>query len=108
MGFYLEHHLTNARSQINELHLAGDRRDQINHLVDQIETGLPVDFRGERLIMIQVIWIADGSVVHLISLELVEEERRSTNLLKNVLEHNSTRPLSQPPVHLLFSSLFLE
>ena len=108
MGFYLEHHLTNARSQINELHLAGDRRDQINHLVDQIEAGLPVDFRGERLIMIQVIWIADGSVVHLISLELVEEERRSTNLLKNVLEHNSTRPLSQPPVHLLLSSLFFE
>ena len=105
---YLEDHLTNARSQINELHLAGDWRDQINHLVDQIETGLPVDFRGERLIMIQVIWIADGSVVHLISLELVEEERRSTNLLKNVLEHDSTRPLSQPPVHLLLSSLFLE
>ena len=105
---YLEDHLTNARTQINELHLAGDRRDQINHLVDQIETGLPVDFRGERLIMIQVIWIADGSVVHLISLELVEEERRSTNLLKNVLEHYSTRPLSQPPVHLLLSSLFLE
>ena len=105
---YLEYHLTDARSQINELHLAGDRRDQINHLVDQIETGLPVDFRGERLIMIQVIWIADGSVVHLISLELVEEERRSTNLLKNVLEHDSTRPLSQPPVHLLLSSLFLE
>ena len=105
---YLEDHLTNARSQINELHLAGDWRDQINHLVDQIETGLPVDFRGERLIMIQVIWIADGSVVHLISLELVEEERRSTNLLKNVLEHYSTRPLSQPPVHLLLSSLFLE
>ena len=105
---YLEDHLTNARSQINELHLAGDRRDQINHLVDQIEAGLPVDFRGERLIMIQVIWIADGSVVHLISLELVEEERRSTNLLKNVLEHDSTRPLSQPPVHLLLSSLFLE
>ena len=105
---YLEDHLTNARTQINELHLAGDRRDQINHLVDQIEAGLPVDFRGERLIMIQVIWIADGSVVHLISLELVEEERRSTNLLKNVLEHYSTRPLSQPPVHLLFSSLFLE
>ena len=105
---YLEDHLTNARTQINELHLAGDRRDQINHLVDQIEAGLPVDFRGERLIMIQVIWIADGSVVHLISLELVEEERRSTNLLKNVLEHDSTRPLSQPPVHLLFSSLFLE
>ena len=105
---YLEDHLTNARTQINELHLAGDRRDQINHLVDQIEAGLPVDFRGERLIMIQVIWIADGSVVHLISLELVEEERRSTNLLKNVLEHYSTRPLSQPPVHLLLSSLFLE
>ena len=105
---YLEDHLTNARSQINELHLAGDWRDQINHLVDQIEAGLPVDFRGERLIMIQVIWIADGSVVHLISLELVEEERRSTNLLKNVLEHDSTRPLSQPPVHLLLSSLFLE
>ena len=105
---YLEDHLTNARTQINELHLAGDRRDQINHLVDQIEARLPVNFRGERLIMIQVIWIADGSVVHLISLELVEEERRSTNLLKNVLEHYSTRPLSQPPVHLLFSSLFLE
>ena len=105
---YLEDHLTNARSQINELHLAGDRRDQINHLVDQIEAGLPVDFRGERLIMIQVIWIADGSVVHLISFELVGEERRSTNLLQNVLEHNSTRPLSQPPVHLLLSSLFLE
>ena len=66
---YLEDHLTNARTQINELHLAGDRRDQINHLVDQIEARLPVDFRGERLIMIQVIWIADGSVVHLISLE---------------------------------------
>ena len=105
---YLEDHLTNARTQINELHLAGDRRDQINHLVDQIEARLPVNFRGERLIMIQVIWIADGSVVHLISLELVEEERRSTNLLKNVLEHDSTRPLSQPPVHLLLSSLFLE
>ena len=105
---YLEDHLTNARSQINELHLAGDWRDQINHLVDQIETGLPVDFRGERLIMIQVIWIADGSVVHLISFELGGELRRSTNLLKNVLEHNSTRPLSQPPVHLLLSSLFLE
>ena len=66
---YLEDHLTNARTQINELHLAGDRRDQINHLVDQIEARLPVNFRGERLIMIQVIWIADGSVVHLISLE---------------------------------------
>ena len=105
---YLEDHLTNARSQINELHLAGDGRDQINHLVDQIEAGLPVNFRGERLIMIQVIWIADGSVVHLISFELVGVERRSTNLLKNVLEHNSTRPLSQPPVHLLLSSLFLE
>ena len=62
---HLEDDLTNARSQVNELHLACDRGNEVDHLVDQVETSFPVHFRCERLIVVQVVWVTDGSVVHL-------------------------------------------
>ena len=39
---YLEDDLADPRAQVNELHVAGDGRDQVDHLVDQVEAGLAV------------------------------------------------------------------
>ena len=62
---HLQHDLTHTGSQVNELHLAGDWRDRVDHLVDQIKTGLAVNLRCERLVLVQGVRVADGVVVHL-------------------------------------------
>ena len=62
---HLENNLAHTRSQVDKLHFTCDRRNEVNHLVDQVKTRLSVHFRCERLIVVQVIGVADGSVVHL-------------------------------------------
>ena len=68
---HLEDDLTNARSQVNELHLACDRGNEVDHLVDQIETGFAVHFGCERLVVVKVVGITNGSVVHLDTLYIM-------------------------------------
>ena len=55
----------NIKIHSHELHLACDRGNEVDHLVDQVETGFAVHFGCERLVVVKVVGITNGSVVHL-------------------------------------------
>ena len=61
----LKDNLANARAQVDELHVFGDRRQGVDHVVDQLEACLAVHPGGERLIVVQLVRVADHIVVDL-------------------------------------------
>ena len=67
MGFLenLKDNLANARAQVDELHVIGDRRHHVDHVVDKLEACLAVHPGGERLIVVQLVRVADHIVVDL-------------------------------------------
>ena len=61
----LKDNLANARAQVDELHVIGDRRHGVDQVVDQLEACLAVHPGGERLIIVQLVRVADHIVVDL-------------------------------------------
>ena len=62
MGFLenLKDNLANARAQVDELHVIGDWRHHVDHVVDQLEACLAVHPGG-----VQLVRVADHIVVDL-------------------------------------------
>ena len=67
MGFLenLKDNLANARAQVDELHVIGDRQPHVDHVVDELEACPAVHPGGERLIVVQLVRVADHIVVDL-------------------------------------------
>ena len=67
MGFLenLKDNLANARAQVDELHVIGDWRHHVDHVVDQLEACLAIHPGGEGFIVVQLVRVADHIVVDL-------------------------------------------
>ena len=61
----LKDNLANARAQVDELHVIGDRQHHVDHVVDELEACPAVHPGGERLIVVQLVRVADHIVVDL-------------------------------------------